>query len=139
MTYSEKKYRQKISLGQSSNTLVSLIVIHLVMFVIFAFIKALWYFRYTDNQAALNFYNKNVLSWFTLPADPDKMMSQPWSLLTHMFIHVSIWQVFANMLWLWCFGYIMQDLTGNKKIVPVFIYGALAGAAAFILSYNLIP
>jgi len=56
-----------------------------------------------------------------------------------MFVHVSVWQVLANMLWLWCFGFIMQELTGNKKIVPVFIYGALAGAAAFILSYNLLP
>jgi hypothetical protein len=43
------------------------------------------------------------------------------------------------MLWLWAFGYIMQDLTGNKHIVAVFIYGALAGAIAFMLAFNLIP
>ena len=43
------------------------------------------------------------------------------------------------MLWLWCFGYIMQNLTGNQKIIPIFIYGGLAGAVAFILAYNFVP
>jgi membrane associated rhomboid family serine protease len=43
------------------------------------------------------------------------------------------------MLWLWMFGYIFHDLTGNKKIIPLFIYGALGGAIAFMLAYNFIP
>ncbi len=139
MIQSKKQYKQRISLGQSGNALTTLIVINLVLFVLFAFIKVLWYFRYQDHQLALSFFNKSVLSWFVLPADIDKMMSRPWAILTHMFIHAGIWQVFANMLWLWCFGYIMQDLTGNKKIIPLFIYGALAGALAFVLTYNLLP
>jgi membrane associated rhomboid family serine protease len=139
MTPSEKKYRQKVALGQSNNSLSTLIIIHLVIFVLFAFIKVLWHLRYDNNDVAVAFFTKNVLSWYTLPADFDAMMSQPWSIITHMFIHVNIWQVFANMLWLWCFGYIMQDLTGNKKIIPVFLYGAIAGAAAFVLFYNILP
>jgi hypothetical protein len=56
-----------------------------------------------------------------------------------MFVQVGIWSVLANMLWLWSFGYIMQDITGNKKIIPVFIYGSFAGAIVFMLSYNLVP
>jgi len=43
------------------------------------------------------------------------------------------------MLWLWGFGYIMQDLTGNRKLFPVFIYGGLAGAFSFILAFNIFP
>lgn len=138
MNYSEKQYRQKVLQGQSNNTLVTLIAIHLIFFVFLAFMKAVWYFRF-DKEIALALYNKNLLAWFTLPAEGEKILTRPWTILTHMFVHVSIWQVFANMLWLWCFGYILQDLTGNRKIVPVFIYGALAGAAAFVLAYNLIP
>lgn len=139
MAYSEKQYKQRLSLGQGSNALMTLIAICLIMFVMFAFLRMFWYFRYDDKNLATTFFNKNVLSWFTLPADFDKMMSQPWSLITYMFMHVGIWQILGNMLWLWCFGSIMQDLTGNKKIVPVFIYGSLAGAFAFILAYNLLP
>jgi membrane associated rhomboid family serine protease len=139
MAYTEKQYKQRISLGQSGNALVMLISIRLIMFGRFGFLKMVWYFRYEDNAVALSFFNKNVLSWFILPADFDKLMSQPWSFITFMFVQVSFWTIFSNMLWLWSFGFIMQDLTGNKKIIPLFIYGSLAGAIAFILAYNLLP
>jgi membrane associated rhomboid family serine protease len=67
------------------------------------------------------------------------MLSRPWTIITHMFVHDNFWKIFSNMLWLWCFGYIFQDMAGNKKIVPVFIYGALGGAIAFVLAYNFLP
>jgi hypothetical protein len=45
----------------------------------------------------------------------------------------------SNMLWLWAFGFILQELTGNKKLIPIYIYGGLAGALAFIMANYLIP
>jgi len=115
-----------------------LIAICLIVFVGLAFVKAVWYFKY-PKEVALGYYYKNVLSWFVMLADFDSMLSQPWSIITHMFVHDNFWKIFANMLWLWCFGYILQDMTGNKKIIPVFIYGSLGGAVAFMLAYNLLP
>jgi hypothetical protein len=56
-----------------------------------------------------------------------------------MFVHDGIWHIIGNMLWLWMFGYILKDLTGNRKIFPVFFYGAIAGAIAFVLAYNFLP
>ena len=138
MEYQEQQYKQKITLGSSKNSLVTLIAICMVLFCGFQFMKAVWFFKY-PKEVALAFYNKNVLSWFVLPADFDKMMSQPWSVLTYMFIHDTFWRIFPNMLWLWCFGYIMQDMTGNRKLIPVFIYGSIGGAIAFMLAFNLIP
>jgi membrane associated rhomboid family serine protease len=139
VTSSEKKYRKKVSLNQSGSALSILIIIHLVVYVLFAFMQVVWHLRYDDEQVAVSLFTKHVLSWYTLPAELNTLMSQPWTLLTHMFVQTSLWQVFANMLWLWCFGYIMQDLTGNKKIVPVYLYGAFAGALGFMLAYNFIP
>jgi membrane associated rhomboid family serine protease len=144
MTYSEQKYKPtgpsgpKISLGQSGNTLMTLIAICLIIFVGLAFMKAVWYFRFPKEEA-LGFFNKDVLSLFTLSADLNNMMSRPWTIITHMFVHDNFWKIFSNMLWLWCFGYIFQDMEGNKKIIPVFIYGALGGAIAFVLVYNFLP
>ena len=138
MTYSEKQYKQKITLGQSGNALMMLIAICLIMFVGLAFMKAVWYFRF-PKELAPSLFEKNVLGWFAMPADGDRMLSKPWTILTHMFVHDNVWKVFTNMLWLWSFGYIMQDMTGNKKIVPIFIYGGLAGAVAFMLAYNFVP
>ncbi|HEX4876986.1 MAG TPA: rhomboid family intramembrane serine protease [Chitinophagaceae bacterium] len=138
MPYTENQYRQKITLGQSGNSLMTLIAVCLITFVSFAFLKAVWYFRF-PKETALAIFNKNVLGWFVMPADFNALLSKPWTILTHMFVYDNIWRVFSNMLWLWSFGYIMQDLTGNRKIVPVFIYGSLGGAIAFLLAYNFLP
>lgn len=140
MNDTDTQYRQKISLGQSGNALMMLIAISLILFVSFAFLKAYWYFKYSSDQTlAVPMFNKNVLGLFTMPADGNELLHKPWTIITHMFIHDNVWKVFANMLWLWTFGYILQDLTGGRKLAPVFIYGAIGGAIAFLLAYNYLP
>lgn len=138
MPYTERQYKQRITLGQSGNTLTMLIAVCLIAFVGLAFMRAVWFYRFPKEIAPVLF-EKNVLGLFTLPADADKLLYRPWTIITHMFVHDSIWKVFANMLWLWTFGYILQDLTGNRKIIPLFIYGAVGGAIAFMLAYNFLP
>ncbi len=139
MAYYEKTYKSRLHGLQGNSALITLIAINLVIFVILVFLRMVYFLRIDDPDAAVQAFNKNVLTWFTLPADMGSLGSKPWTVISHMFSHVNVWHVFANMLWLWCFGYIMQDLTGNRKIIPVFLYGALAGALAFILAYNFLP
>lgn len=138
MAYTEQQYRERMTLGQTGNALTMLIAVSLVMFVGLAFMEAIWYYRFPKEEAQLNYYT-NVMGWFVLPADPNKLLSKPWTIITHMFVHDSFWRILANMLWLWTFGYILQDLSGNRKIIPVFIYGAIGGGIAFILAYSFLP
>ncbi|HWR32398.1 MAG TPA: rhomboid family intramembrane serine protease, partial [Chitinophagaceae bacterium] len=138
MNYSKQKYREKKLPGQSNNNLVILIAICLVLFVGLAFIKAVWFYKY-PKEVALTLYYADVLTWLSFPADFSIFLSKPWTILTHMFVHDNVWKIFANMLWLWCFGYILQDITGAKKTIPVFIYGSLGGALGFMLAYYLLP
>src|SRR5258705_7082267 len=56
-----------------------------------------------------------------------------------MFIHQDVWAVLPAMFWLGVFGYVLQDLTGNKRLIPVYIYGGLAGAFFYLVTYNLVP
>src|SRR5262245_3459032 len=133
MAYYEKEYKKRLLVGQGNSALIMLIAIHLIVFVLLFFVETLMRLGYDAShraEAELAFQNK-VLSWVTLPASLDKLATRPWTLLTHFFVHVRFWDIFANMLWLWSFGRILQDLTGNRKIFPVFLYGALAGAIAF--------
>jgi membrane associated rhomboid family serine protease len=139
MPYQEKEYKRRLSLGQRSNALITLIAINLSMFVIFGFIKALYILRYEEVDEATRYFNQNILSWIALPADTDMLLRRPWTLLTHFFIDHNIWRVLGNMLWLWVFGYILQDLTGNRKIFPIYLYAALAGGTGFILALNFLP
>ncbi len=134
----QKRYRERIALGESGNTLILLIAICLIMFVLLAFMEALSYFNYPPDLAPVK-YQQNVLSWFVMPASFNALLSRPWTVITHMFVHTDVWKIFSNMLWLWCFGFILQDITGTKKIIPVFIYGSLGGAIAFLAVYNFLP
>lgn len=139
MSYYEKEYKNRLSLAQRSNALIFLVAINLILFVILAFLKVVYFMRYEDNAIATTHFYNNVLTWFTLPADINKIGTRPWAIITHMFTHDNAWRVIGNMLWLWLFGYILQDLTGSRKIIPVFLYGALAGALAFIIAVNFLP
>jgi hypothetical protein len=56
-----------------------------------------------------------------------------------MFSHEGVWQLIGTLLWLWAFGYILQDLSGNTKLIPVYLYGGLAAAVIFVAGSNLIP
>ncbi|WP_162915793.1 rhomboid family intramembrane serine protease [Paraflavitalea soli] len=84
-------------------------------------------------------YEADILNWFVLPSNLSTLASRPWTIFTYMFMHVEPMHLIGNVLWLWAFGYILQDLSGPRKIIPLFIYGGLAGGVFYVISYNLIP
>ena len=139
MSYYQQRNRRSLSIGQDGNALTLLIAINLIAFVLLAFVKVIYYFSRSEQGLTL-FYN-NFFYWVTLPADLDKFINRPWTLITHMFVHdtQNVWHILGNMIWLWAFGYILQDLTGNRKIIPIFLYGALAGALGYMIAFNVIP
>ena len=112
-----------------------LFAINALAFVILKFIYVIY--QMSDlNPAA--FYS-NIFNWFTLPADISKLGTRPWTIITSMFVHDDVWAVLPAMFWLWVFGYVLQDLTGNKRLIPIYIYGGLAGVFFYLLTYNVVP
>jgi len=140
MPYYEQKSRSRLSLDLNNNALVTLIAIILVVFVLVTFVSVFYYFGYSKETANAKFYTE-VYRNLAIPAEADVLLQKPWTAITHMFYHshLNVWHLVGNLIWLWFFGYILQDLTGNRKIIPVFLYGAWAGALAFVLAYNFIP
>lgn len=57
-----------------------------------------------------------------------------WTLLTYGWIHNGFWELFSNMIWLYCFGSIVQMLIGYKQIIPMFIYAVITGGIFYLLS-----
>ncbi|MEO7308591.1 MAG: rhomboid family intramembrane serine protease [Ferruginibacter sp.] len=127
--------RQRFTLGQPDNALMWLFVFNVVFFLILATIKVA--VSVNDNSDAV-FYSQ-VANWFYLPADLSKFGSRPWTILSFMFSDTEVFRAISNMLWLWAFGGILQNLTGNKKLIPVYLYGGFAGAIFFIAASYLIP
>lgn len=127
--------KQRFSLGQPDNALMWLFVFNVVFFLILLTIKAA--VSVNDNSIAV--FNTRVVKWFQLPASLNNLGQRPWTFLTYMFSDVELFRAFSNMLWLWAFGSILQSMTGNKKIIPVYLYGGFAGALVFIVAGYLIP
>ena len=87
----------------------------------------------------LDLFQHQILDWFCLPASVVKLGSRPWVIFTYMFSHLGVWDLISTLLWVWGFGYILQDLTGNSKLIPVYLYGGFFGAAFFLLTNNIFP
>lgn len=54
-----------------------------------------------------------------------------WTILTYGWCHRGFWEWLSNMLWLYCFGNVVQNLVGYKQIIPLFVYSILAGGLAY--------
>jgi membrane associated rhomboid family serine protease len=80
-----------------------------------------------------------IQEWFYLPSDPMKLLVRPWTLISYMFMHASIWHLIFNMLVLYWFGRITNDLIHNSKILPLYFLGGFAGAFLFLISFNAFP
>ncbi|MDB5281973.1 MAG: Rhomboid family protein [Bacteroidota bacterium] len=80
-----------------------------------------------------------LLTKLEVPASLNLLLYQPWTLFTYMFLHVGVLHVLFNMLWFYWFGEIFVLYLGDKKILPLYILGGLAGAFIYMLAYNFIP
>lgn len=80
-----------------------------------------------------------VLSKVEVPASVNTLLYQPWSVFTYMFLHAGFFHILFNMLWFYWFSEILVLFLGDKKILPLYLIGGLAGAAFYILAYNTIP
>lgn len=129
------KTNRKILLGQDNNALVLLFAINTLIFVLINFLKIIYFL----SDIPMEFFYKQILNWFTLPAAVDSLVAKPWTIFVYMFTHHSIWHLLSSVLWLWCFGYILQDLAGNNKLIPIYLYGGFVGAVFFLLINNLFP
>ncbi len=74
------------------------------------------------------------IHYLLLPSDPERLLQQPWSMLTYMFMHQGIWHLAFNMLCLYGFGLLFLQFYSAKHLRGVYILGGLAGATAFLLA-----
>jgi membrane associated rhomboid family serine protease len=126
---------QRRNLFNESNPLVMLIALNLILFVILHFIQI----AYLLGNSELYEYQAEILHHFTLPGKLSELIVEPWTFFTHFFVHHGIWQLIGNMLFLWGFGFLLQDLSGEKHTAPLYLYGGWIGAAFWMLALNLIP
>jgi membrane associated rhomboid family serine protease len=126
---------RKMLLGEDSNALVFLFAVNMLIFVLISFLKTVYYL--TDTP--LELFERQIVDWFRMPSSFVGVFYKPWTFIIHFFSQYHFWQLVSSMLWLWSFGYIFQDLSGNKHIIPVYIYAGAIGAVGFLTANLFMP
>lgn len=132
--YIDRKIK-KITIGDDTNAMMALIAINGMVFIVFGMVQII----YQMSDSNITAFQYEVLRWVVLPAKLSNLAYEPWTALTYMFIHTGIIITIVNLLWLWAFGSILQNVAGNRVIFPLYIYGGIFGAAFFIAASYAIP
>ncbi len=137
------KKRNRFTLGDPNNAVMSIITVNIIFFLLILVTRVFYLFTHQgQGMQALDF---DAIQWFALPGSLVEFSEKPWTLLTFMFAHGGmptfplLLNVLSSMLWLWAFAYILQDLSGNRFIFPIYIYGSLLGAICFVIGCYSIP
>ncbi|MBL7137175.1 MAG: rhomboid family intramembrane serine protease [Bacteroidales bacterium] len=122
-------FRQKSALSY-------LVIINISVWILIQIFRLLAFlFDKPDSSSAFS----AVIDYLAVPASLPLLLHRPWTLFTYMFLHVSIWHILFNMLWLFWFGRIFLEYLTGKQLLWVYILGGLAGAFAYILAFNIFP
>lgn len=98
---------------------VAIMLIRLVMFILNSGHVPGMYYTLTDGLSIAN-------SWKLI-------LFRPWTLVTHMFLHLSFFHILINMLYLYWFGRVFENLMGERKVLNTYILSGLAGAVLFFI------
>lgn len=134
--YSPKR-RAGFNLGSAGNNLMSLFAILGVMYMLMLVIQVSYLFA---GKKVIEF-ESDVLPFFAVSNYAEEFLKKPWTLLTYVFTdsQTEIVRFITNMIWLWGFGTLFQRMAGNKKLIPVFIYGGIVGGVVFVITCALQP
>lgn len=132
-----KKPKRGLSLGDDRNALVALFAINVIFFLLLMVIEVGFYY----SQRTTGDYNNEIVRWFSLPGNLTSLSERPWTIVTYMFsdVRIEFIRVITNMVWLWAFGYLLQKMAGNDKLIPIYIYGGIVGGIFFVLANYAIP
>lgn len=124
--------KQSFNMG---NMLTRLIIINIAIFAIVRLAMA-----FTGHLSPGDIVSHHPLvEWLAIPSDFGQLLRKPWTVITHMFLHVGVWHLVWNMLLLYYFGRIVGDFLGDRRVTPIYILAGLVGALFYLVSDHLLP
>lgn len=125
----------KSAFSRPNNGLIQLILINISVFVAMGLL--LVFSRIMGFEEVFAFIERQ----FILPAELSQFISRPWTLFSYAFMHSfsGIFHILFNMLVLYWFGRLFVEYLGSDRLIALYVLGALAGGAIYLLAYNFVP
>ena len=92
---------------KQGSILTRLIYINIGVFLIFRFLQLFMLLGGAASEAIVGW-----LHFFSVPSEPARLLQQPWTLLTYMFLHFDFLHLLFNVLYLYWFGRLFLHYIG---------------------------
>jgi membrane associated rhomboid family serine protease len=74
-----------------------------------------------------------VRDWFAFFPDALVTVTQPWRLVSYMFLHGGFFHLLFNMLWLWWMGRSVEERLGPRTFCAIYFGSGIGGALLDVL------
>lgn len=101
----------------------TILAINIAVFVFSAFM----------NLLGLGVINGYITQYLALPASATTLITQPWRLVTYMFVHFQGFHILFNMLWLWWMGRPVEDTLGSRNFAVLYLGAGIGGGIVHLL------
>ncbi|MBK8956678.1 MAG: rhomboid family intramembrane serine protease [Saprospiraceae bacterium] len=115
---------------------IQCIAICIVVFLLLNVLKA-WFTFSNGGIAGVAYYD--IIHSVSLSSEWMDNVWHIWVWLTHIFVHEGFFHLLWNMMWLYWFAGIVEDLIGHRHSKYIFFEAALFGALVFLISAQFIP
>jgi membrane associated rhomboid family serine protease len=123
----------KNAFRHSDNSVFKLIAINILVFFVVLIARVLM------TITGFGDWYSTGISYLMMPASLTRLMVQPWSIFSYMFLHEGIFHILFNMLFLYWFGLLIHQNLGSRKLANLYILGGLFGGLFYVIIYNLAP
>lgn len=125
-------FERKINI-KNINIVLKLIIVNVAIFLLFNLVQV-GFFLFNSEASFPAF-----VKFFSVPSSIKQLVFHIWTPVTYMFLHIKIWHILGNMLWLFFIGRILIEYIKEKDFLSLYLLGGLSGAAMYILAYNIFP
>lgn len=81
----------------------------------------------------------NAVSPYIALQSFQQFIHRPWILVTYAWAHTGFLNLLSNMLWLYCFGSVIQSLVGYKEIIPLYISSYIISGCIYLAATAIWP
>lgn len=112
-----------------------LLIINIGIFILIMLLRAIL-FIFSGGQVPAFFHT--LTNGLSLGNTWKLILFRPWTVITHMFLHLTFFHILINMLYLFWFGRVLENLLGPRKILNIYIASGLTGALLFFIFSGLL-
>lgn len=80
-----------------------------------------------------------AVDWLALSSEMKQNFTQPWRLVTYMFVHFAGFHLLFNMLWLWWMGRPVEDTLGPRNFAVLYFGSGIGGGLVQVVLSTFMP